>query len=168
MKKFLNFFSESPCYDSVILMINEEAFGPGRFARTAMRLREQGEHDRQVSFVCEHDQAIVASVRMTPIIISDVKGYMLGPLAVRSSYAKQGIGRKLVQLAVDSSKENGSEVVLLIGDPAYYKQIGFQQIKEKTLELPGPVNPRKLMFYPLVENVSERLKGVVRWRKIDL
>ena len=31
--------------------INEEAFGPGRFARAAYRIREGGPHERDLSFV---------------------------------------------------------------------------------------------------------------------
>src|SRR5690606_25408012 len=47
----LVFLAEDPSYDAAIDLINQEAFGPGRFVRAAERVREQGPHDRGISFV---------------------------------------------------------------------------------------------------------------------
>ncbi len=41
---------------AIIELINsEEAFGPGRFTRAVARIREQGPHDRSLSFICADD-----------------------------------------------------------------------------------------------------------------
>ena len=58
---------ELAAHDTEIEDINAEAFGPGRFARAAYKIREGGPHRRDLSFVGLVDGKVVASVRMTPI-----------------------------------------------------------------------------------------------------
>ena len=80
------YLTEDPTHDAIIQTINDEAFGPGRHARAAERVREQGPHDRSLSFVATVEGEVIASVRMTPIIAGSVNGHMLGPLAVRPDF----------------------------------------------------------------------------------
>ena len=53
------------------------AFGPGRFARTAFRIRERFPIDTSLSLVAEVDGVACGSVWMTPISIGGKNGYML-------------------------------------------------------------------------------------------
>ena len=54
--------------DSVpIEKLHERAFGPGRFARTAYRLREGMPHERSLSFTALVGTLIVGSIRLTRI-----------------------------------------------------------------------------------------------------
>ncbi len=104
MKKHdLVYLTEDASHDAAIEIINEEAFGPGRFTRAAARIREQGPHDRALSFICADNGETIASVRMTPVTAGSVKGHLLGPLAVRPSHKNQGIGRELVRIAVEAA-----------------------------------------------------------------
>jgi predicted N-acetyltransferase YhbS len=67
MKKHdLVYLTEDASHDAAIDIINEEAFGPGRFARAAARIREQGPHDLSLSFVCADDGETIASVFPIP------------------------------------------------------------------------------------------------------
>ena len=43
--------AETPCDDDAVEQLAADAFGPGRFARAAFRLREGVEHEHQLSFV---------------------------------------------------------------------------------------------------------------------
>ena len=43
----VTYLPETPAHDAEIDAINEEAFGPGRFARAAYKIREGGPHERQ-------------------------------------------------------------------------------------------------------------------------
>ncbi|NGO62598.1 N-acetyltransferase [Rhizobium daejeonense] len=161
----LVYLTEDASHDAVIELINEEAFGPGRFTRAAARIREQGPHDRSLSFICADDGETIASVRMTPVIAGDVKGHLLGPLAVRPSHKSKGIGRELVRIAIEAARRKGSEAVILVGDPPYYMPLGFEKVAWKALDFPGPVDPARVLVVPMAEGVHERLKGVIAWRE---
>ena len=47
--------------------LHERAFGPGRFARTAFRLREGAPHLLDLSFTALVGTLLVGSVRLTPV-----------------------------------------------------------------------------------------------------
>ena len=165
MKNFgLVYLTEDASHDAVIELINEEAFGPGRHTRAAARIREQGPHDRSLSYICADNGETIASVRMTPVMAGGVKGHLLGPLAVRPSHKNRGIGRELVRIAIDAARRKGSEGVILIGDPPYYMPLGFEKVAYNALAFPGPVDPNRVLVVPIGDDVHDRLKGVIAWR----
>ena len=51
--------------------LNERVFGPGRFARTAYRIRETADPDPALSFVARVGTLLVGAYAMTPIDIGD-------------------------------------------------------------------------------------------------
>ncbi|MBB4566007.1 GNAT family N-acetyltransferase [Rhizobium leucaenae] len=167
-KHELVYLTEDASHDAVIELINEEAFGPGRFTRAAARIREQGPHDRLLSFICADDGETIASVRMTPVLAGSVKGHLLGPLAVRPSHKNQGIGRELVRIAVEAAKRRGSEAVILVGDPPYYGPLGFEKVAHNALAFPGPVDPNRVLVVPIATDTHARLKGTIVWRDADI
>ena len=164
-KHDLVYLTEDASHDAAIEIINEEAFGPGRFTRAAARIREQGPHDLSLSFICADDGETIASVRMTPVTAGGVKGHLLGPLAVRPSHKSRGIGRELVRIAVEAAKRKGSEAIILVGDPPYYCQLGFERVALNALAFPGPVDPARVLVVPVSDDAHQRLKGSISWRK---
>ena len=145
----LVYLTEDASHDAVIELINAEAFGPGRFVKAAARIREQGPHDRSLSYICADDGETIASVRMTPVLAGGVHGHLLGPLAVRPSHKNMGIGRELVRIAVESARRKGSEAVILVGDPPYFSRFGFLPAPDAVLS--GPVDRRRVMWLPITE-----------------
>ncbi|MBX9458534.1 MAG: N-acetyltransferase [Rhizobium sp.] len=160
----LVYLTEDASHHDAIELINEEAFGPGRFARAAARIREQGPHDLSLSFVCADRGETIASVRMTPVLAGAVKGHLLGPLAVRPSHKNMGIGRELVRIAVEAARRKGSEGVILVGDPPYYMPLGFEKVRYNALAFPAPVDPGRILVVPMAEGVHDGLAGEIRWR----
>ena len=59
------------------------AFGPGRFAKTAERLREQA--PVAVGFVAREGETLLGSVRLWSITIGGTPALFLGPIAVALS-----------------------------------------------------------------------------------
>jgi predicted N-acetyltransferase YhbS len=142
--------------------LHAEAFGPGRFARTAFRLREGALHDSTLSFVALAGETLVASVRLTPIVIGERPALLLGPLAVRPAHKGRGAGKQLVRISVAEARGAGHAVVLLVGDLPYYGPLGFEQLPPHAVTLPGPVDPERLLAAALVPGALDGLAGMVR------
>lgn len=157
----VTYLPECAAHDAEIEHINEEAFGPGRFARAAYRIREGGPHERALSFVAIHDGVVIASVRMTPIAAGAGRGLLLGPLAVRPAFKNIGIGRKLVRLALEAAEKAGTELVLLVGDEPYYGPLGFKRLPRGQLSMPRPVDLDRILAVEFQSGSLARLAGEV-------
>ncbi|MDN2566624.1 N-acetyltransferase [Aquibium sp. A9E412] len=155
------FRPEDPAHDPAIEIINEEAFGPGRFARAAYRIREGGPHERALSFVALDGAAVIGSVRLTRVAAGGGRALLLGPLAVRPAYKNRGIGKKLVAIAVEAARRAGAGVVLLVGDAPYYGPLGFRQVPPGRLAMPRPVDPDRLLAAELRAGALAALSGAV-------
>lgn len=153
---------ETSADDAEIESLHAEAFGPGRFARTAFRLREGALHDPALSFVASAGEDLIASVRLTPIVIGNRPGLLLGPLAVRPTHKGRGAGKQLVRISVAEARGAGHAVVLLVGDIPYYGPLGFEQLPRYAVTLPGPVDPERLLAAALVPGALDGLSGMVR------
>lgn len=155
------FMPENPAHDLAIEHINEEAFGPGRYARAAYKIREGGPHERALSFVALRGGEVVASVRMTRIAVGEGRALLLGPLAVRPAHKNLGIGRRLVEMAVAAAARAGHAVVLLVGDEPYYGPLGFSRLPRGRVTMPRPVDPNRLLAREIIPAAAAELAGEV-------
>lgn len=155
------YLPEQPAHDQDIEAINNEAFGPGRFTRAAYRIREDGPHERAMSFVATSGDQVVGSVRMTRIAAGAGRALLLGPLAVRPAFKNLGIGRRLVELALEAAREDGQPAVVLVGDEPYYGPLGFSRVPRGQLAMPRPVDPDRLLAAELVLGAVAALSGPV-------
>lgn len=118
------------------------AFGPGRFAKTAERLREGS--IPAAGFVAHDEGRVIGSVRLWPIMVGDTPALFLGPIAVDAGRRSAGLGADLVQACVDHARTAGVGGVLLVGDRAYFERFGFAPAPEAIL--PGPVDQRRVLW----------------------
>lgn len=153
--------SELPADSDAIERLHERTFGPGRFARTASRLREGVAHDMALSFTALVGTLLVGSVRMTPVSAGAETAFMLGPLTVEPAFENRGIGAALMRRSIDAARDRGHTLVLLVGDEPYYARFGFKRIPHHQLELPGPVNPDRFLALELAEGAFQRARGLV-------
>lgn len=158
----VTYVPEEPAHNSDIDDIAEEAFGPGRFARAAYKIREGGPHRRDLSFAALVGDEVIASVRMTPIAAGEGRALMLGPLAVRPDYKNLGIGRKLVAIALEAARKDGWRLVILVGDAPYYAPLGFSKVVPYgQVTMPRPVDPARLLAAELTAGSLDRFRGDV-------
>jgi len=155
------YLPEQPAHDHEIELINDEAFGPGRFARAAQAIREGGPHDRALSFVALFHGTVVGSVRLTPIAAGAGRGLLLGPLAVRPAHKNVGIGRRLMRIALDAARDAGWGVVVLVGDAPYYGPLGFSRVPYGQLAMPRTVDPDRLLAHEIVPGALAAMRGAV-------
>lgn len=160
----VTYAQEAPAHDAEIDAINEEAFGPGRFARAAYRIREGGPHDRTLSFVALDGNTVIASVRLSPVVVGTCPALLLGPLAVRPHWKNKGVGRALMRMAVEAARIAGHRLIILVGDEPYYGPFGFRRTPAGQIEMPGPVDPARLLACELVPHALIEARGMVRHR----
>jgi predicted N-acetyltransferase YhbS len=139
----------------------ERTFGPGRFAKTAYRLREGNDHVPDLSFTARIGTLLVGSVRMTPVRIGTTPALLLGPLTVEPPFRDHGIGRALIERALADAKARGHRLVLLVGDEPYYGRVGFKRIPKGRAKLPGPVDPARLLVCELADGAFEGVSGPI-------
>jgi predicted N-acetyltransferase YhbS len=136
---------------TAIAALHARAMGPGRFARTAYRVREAA--TRGFSPFCRVSLLagrLVAAVQFTPVRIGGREGaLLLGPLAVAPDLANRGHGRGLAARALDDARAAGIALVVLVGDEPYYARLGFRRVPRGQILLPGPVDPDRLLAVEL-------------------
>lgn len=145
-----------------------QGFGPGRYAKSAYRLREGVHHLAALAFVAERDGALVATVRYWPVDVGGSPALMLGPLAVRNELRGQGIGIGLMEHSLNAARAAGHRAVILVGDEPYYGRVGFKAIRPMgRIVMPGPVDYARLLGLALVEGALEQMSGPVRRAQLD-
>jgi len=158
----LTILPETPDDAVAIERLHERTFGPGRFAKTAYRLREQAAHHAELSFTARTGTLLVGSVRLTPICIGETKALLLGPLTVEPAFRECGVGQALIERALRDASAKGHRLVVLVGDEPYYGKSGFKPIPPGRVTMPGPVDPARLLVAELAEGAASGLSGVIR------
>lgn len=142
--------------------LHAAVFGPGRFARTAFRLREGVPHDPALSLVALKGDALVGAVRLTPMRIGATPALLLGPLCVRPELKNLGVGKTLMRRSMEAARVEGHRLVLLVGDLPYYWPFGFRAVPGGAVTMPGPVDPARLLWAELVAGASDGVRGDAR------
>jgi predicted N-acetyltransferase YhbS len=153
---------ETPEDAPAIDRLNERTFGPGRFAKTAYRLREQVSHALDVSFTARVGTLMIGSVRLSPIRIGETKALLLGPLTVEPAFRERGVGLALIERALKDAAAKGHRLVILVGDEPYYGKAGFKRVAPGSAVMPGPVDPGRLLVAELVPGAFEGVSGAIR------
>ena len=139
----LTILPETPDDAPAIEHLNARTFGPGRFAKTAYRVREEIAHIPELSFTARVGTLLVGSVRLSPILIGQTKALLLGPLTVEPPFRDRGIGQALIARALEEAKAKGQ------------------------VTMAGPVDPARLLIAELAPGAFEGVTGAVRpdWGK---
>jgi predicted N-acetyltransferase YhbS len=141
--------------------LHERTFGPGRYAKTAYRLREGVGHSLALSFTARIGTLLVGSVRLSPVRIGSTAAMLLGPLTVEPPFRDHGIGIRLIEHALNAAKAAGHRLVILVGDEPYYQRAGFKRIPKGRVRMPGPVDPARLLVAELAEGAFAGVAGQV-------
>lgn len=143
-----------------VFEVETAAFGQEDEARLAERLRARGEADFEC--VARAHGEVVGHILFSPLLLArqqeTLRGSALAPLAVRPDWQKRGVGSALVRMGLEFCASRGVDVVVVVGEPAYYSRFGFDSELGRLLEAPFP--------YPYLQ-VVELESGVLSgggWR----
>jgi predicted N-acetyltransferase YhbS len=158
----LTILPETPGDALAIERLHERTFGPGRYARSAYRIREGRGHVLDLSFTARIGTLLVGSLRLTPICIDETPALLLGPLTVEPPFRERGVGGALIKRALQVAGDKGHKLVLLVGDEPFYAKTGFKRIPKGQVKMPGPVDPARLLVAELTPGAFEGVAGMIR------
>jgi predicted N-acetyltransferase YhbS len=144
-----------------------KSFGPGRYAKSAWRLREGVRAVDGLSFVAVESGQLRGSVRFWPVAVGSEDALLLGPLAVDSEQRGRGIGVALMKRGIEEARARGHRAIILVGDAPYYARAGFSPVPPGRMKFPGPVDNTRILGLALVEGGLDPLEGEVRRARID-
>ncbi|QCK88331.1 N-acetyltransferase [Phreatobacter aquaticus] len=163
----LDLHPESAADAPAIDRLHERAFGPGRFARTAFRLREGVPPLLDLCFTARVGTLLVGSIRLSPVVIgAGTPGILLGPITIDPAFQSRGIGGALMRRSMDAARAKSHQLVILVGDAPYYQRFGFAVVPPGRLVLPGPVDPGRFLYAELQPGSFEGVSGPVRGARV--
>jgi len=134
---------ETERYRGAIREVTAAAFAPddGSLAMEAWlidALRGTEAWIPQLSLVAIEASEVVGHVLCSRAHVDRTPVLALGPLSVRPSRQRRGIGAALVRTVVARAETMGEPMIVLLGDPAYYSRFGFRLAAEYGIEPPLP------------------------------
>lgn len=140
-----------------------EAFGRPAEAVLVDALREAAA--LTVSVVADVGGRIVGHAGFSPITIGGAQHALaLAPVAVGPRYQRQGIGATIIRSGLELCREMDCPIVVVLGEPAYYKRFGFTPASGYGISCPFPVADEAYMALELVQGAGPDCRGVVRYR----
>jgi predicted N-acetyltransferase YhbS len=158
---------ESPGDAASVDALVEECFGPGRYAKSAYRLRDGVGPVADLGFVAIEDGVLRGSVRFWPVMVGQDIALLLGPLAVQSAQRGRGIGIALMERGIEEARKSSYSCIILVGDEPYYARVGFARLPARRIQFPGPVDPSRVLALSLKPGATLTLAGQVRRPHID-
>jgi predicted N-acetyltransferase YhbS len=88
---------------------------------------------------------------------------LMAPVAVASEHQGNGIGQRLIAHGLDALRQEGVDIAVTYGDPAFYGRSGFKPVTEAELPAPQPLNqPQGWIAQSLTEAPLTPLRGPAR------
>jgi putative acetyltransferase len=147
-----------------IQRVHREAFGGDVEVRLVDLLRERNK--ALVSLVAVIRSEVVGHILFSAVTIGDatprVRAIGLAPVAVLPGSQRKGIGSSLIYEGLDRCKRGGYGVVVVLGDPAYYRRFGFRTANALGLENEYGVGD-EFMVLELTKGAIEDVSGLVRY-----
>ena len=151
---------DAPEHAAAVEALYDDVFGPGRFAKTAERLREGNTKIADASLVAIDTEGLTGVVRVWPVTVGETgRAAFLGPIAVAERRRGNGVAFKLMERAIGVCREQGYAAVILVGDLDYYDRFGFKSA-EGRFQLPGPVDQKRVLIRDLSERAG-KLSGML-------
>jgi len=116
-------------------------------------------------FTAWEDGALVGGIFFTRLTYEGDprKVFMMAPVAVATADQGKGIGQRLIAHGLDALRQEGVEIAVTYGDPAFYGRIGFKPVSEVDLPAPQPLGqPEGWIAQSLTEAPLTPVGGPVR------
>lgn len=160
--------NERPTDAAAIETLLDQAFGPGRLAKSSYSYRKRVSRLWPLCLVAREADALVGTIRYWPIGIGPqaAPALLLGPVAVRADFQSTGVGGLLMRASLARATAAGHRLVVLVGDEPYYGRFGFKPAAEWGVSMERE-NPARVLALPLDGSDVAIPSGMVqRWRSV--
>jgi putative acetyltransferase len=86
--------------------------------------------------------------------------FLMAPVAVATAHQGKGIGQRLIAHGLDALRQEGVDIAVTYGDPAFYGRVGFNPVSEADLPAPQPLQqPQGWIAQSLTDEPLTPLSG---------
>lgn len=155
-----------------IRQLVQEAFDPMPFStgkewQLVEAIRSSRGYVPELALVAEFDGQIIGHLMVSEVIIHrkshKIPALILSPVSVLPQYQRQGVGQVLCQKAVEEACKTDYPVMIVIGDPNYYKRFGFRPAVPEGVYLPFGFEEEYLQMMPLQDGALEKVSGAIQF-----
>ncbi|MGW3074861.1 MULTISPECIES: GNAT family N-acetyltransferase [unclassified Kitasatospora] len=90
---------------------------------------------------------VIGHALLSRLRVGDGRGLALAPVAVAPEWQRRGVGELVVRAALTAAEDAGEKLVVVLGDPEYYKRFGFAPAGRH--EVTGPFEVPETYFQAL-------------------
>ncbi|MER5965746.1 bifunctional class I SAM-dependent methyltransferase/N-acetyltransferase [Streptomyces sp. NPDC002057] len=114
-----------------------------------------------LSYVAEApDGSVVAHALITRCRVGGAPAAALAPVAVAPAHQRSGAGQAVVRAVLDAARLRGEPLVLVLGDPEYYRRFGFARASEHGIK-PGFEVPDEAMMALVLDDSAPVPSGTI-------
>ncbi|MGE7935001.1 GNAT family N-acetyltransferase [Viridibacillus arvi] len=132
-----------------------------------VRLRISDAFIPQLSIVAVDNDKVIGHILLTKIKIinedQSTESLALAPVSVLPEYQNKGIGKLLINTALENAKELDYKSVVVLGHPDYYPKFGFKKASTWKIKAPFEVPDEAFMVLELSNNALSNVSGVVEY-----
>lgn len=153
----------------------EESFKAAEFSdknehNLVKKLRKSNEFVKELSLIAEEEDKILGHVLLTKALINgentSFETLALAPLAVLPEYQKSGIGKILMNKAIERARELGYKSIVVLGHENYYPKFGFEKASKYGVKAPFEVPDEAYMILELLPGGLNGVSGIVEYSKM--
>jgi putative acetyltransferase len=152
-----------PIDDLTIAQIHTLAFGRSQEAQLVARIRASNRYLPQLSLVADLGEAIVGHILLSWVDLvgeTTLPVLALAPLAVKPEFQRQGMGSALVRSGLTAAAATTSPLVVVLGNPQFYTQFGFEPSINEGIHSPFAV-PADAFMVKLLQPNAKQFAGTI-------
>ena len=131
-------------------------------------LRNSKNYIPQLALTAKENNNIVGFVMLTKTEVKTEEGFydtlLLAPICVDIKFRSKGLGQQLANECFKRAVELGYTSVFLVGNPDYYKRLGFKATTCWGITNDNGIPPQYVLAKELVTDALKNIKGEIHFQ----